>query len=81
MVICFIVNSYHLPVSESVYIILSLTYRLLVSSKMRAKYINISVHEDLAKEIDKYMKSSKLGFRSRAEVVSHAVRLLFERKG
>ncbi|MBS3162486.1 hypothetical protein J4467_01045 [Candidatus Woesearchaeota archaeon] len=48
---------------------------------MRAKYINISVHEDLAKEIDKYMKSSKLGFRSRAEVVSHAVRLLFERKG
>ncbi|MBT4174858.1 hypothetical protein HOE07_04230 [archaeon] len=47
---------------------------------MRAKYVNISVHEDIAKKIDKYMKNSKLGFRSRAEVVSHAVRVLIGEK-
>ena len=66
--------------SERVFIILSLTCPLLVGAKMRAKYVNISVHEDLADEIDKFMKSSKMGFRSRAEVVSHAVRVLLEKK-
>lgn len=47
---------------------------------MRAKYVNISVHEDLAKKIDGYIKNSKLGFRSRAEVVSEALRRLFEKE-
>lgn len=47
---------------------------------MRAKYINVSIHENLAEEIDKYMKNSKKGFRSRAEVVSHAVRILLDKK-
>ena len=44
---------------------------------MRARYVNISVHEDLAKKIDEYIKKSKLGYRSRAEVVSEALRRLF----
>ena len=44
---------------------------------MRARYVNISIHEDLAKKIDDYIKKSKLGFRSRAEVVSEALRKLF----
>jgi metal-responsive CopG/Arc/MetJ family transcriptional regulator len=47
---------------------------------MRAKYINVSIHEDLAKKIDEYMEKSKLGFRSRAEVVSEAVRRLIDKK-
>lgn len=47
---------------------------------MRAKYINVSVHENLAKEIDRYIKNSKLGYRSRAEVVSDAVRRLINKK-
>ena len=47
---------------------------------MRAKYVNVSVHEDLAKQIDNYIKNSKSGFRSRAEVVSHAVRILLSKK-
>ncbi len=48
--------------------------------KMRAKYVNISIHEDLAKKIDEYIKKSKLGFRSRAEVVSEAVRRMLGKK-
>ena len=44
---------------------------------MRAKYVNVSIHEDLAKKIDEYIEKSKLGFRSRAEVVSDALRRLF----
>ena len=47
---------------------------------MRAKYINISVHEDLAKKIDEYIKNSKKGYRSRAEVVSDAVRRLLSKE-
>lgn len=47
---------------------------------MRARYVNISIHEDLAKKIDEYIKNSKLGFRSRAEVVSEAIRRLFGKK-
>ena len=47
---------------------------------IRAKYVNVSIHEDLAKEIDAYMKQSKKGYRSRAEVVSDAVRRLLEGK-
>ncbi len=47
---------------------------------MRARYVNVSIHEDLAKKIDEYIKKSKLGFRSRAEVVSEALRGLFKEK-
>jgi len=47
---------------------------------MRARYINISIHEDLAKKIDEYIKKSKLGYRSRAEVVSESLRRLFKEK-
>lgn len=47
---------------------------------MRAKYVNVSIHEDLAKKIDEYIKKSRLGFRSRAEVVSEAVRDLIKDK-
>lgn len=47
---------------------------------MRAKYINISIHEDLAKKVDEYIKSSKLGYRSRAEVVSEAIIKLIKEK-
>jgi len=47
---------------------------------MRAKYVNISIHEDLAKKIDEYIKKSKKGYRSRAEVVSDAVRRLVDKK-
>ena len=47
---------------------------------MRAKYVNVSIHEDLAKEIDRYMKTAKKGYRSRAEVVSDAVRRLIDGK-
>ena len=46
----------------------------------RARYVNVSIHEDLAKKIDEYIKNSKLGFRSRAEVVSEALRKLFGEK-
>ena len=48
--------------------------RLPVVDKMRAKYQNISLHEDLIKKIDEFIKNSKLGYRSRAELVSEAVR-------
>ncbi len=47
---------------------------------MRARYVNVSIHEDLAKKIDEYIENSKLGYRSRAEVVSEALRRLFGEK-
>ena len=47
--------------------------------KMRAKYVNVSIHEDLAKQIDEYIKKAKRGYRSRAEVVSDAVRRLLDK--
>lgn len=40
----------------------------------RAKYTNVAIPEDLAKEIDNFIKKSKLGFRSRAEFVIEAIR-------
>lgn len=49
-----------------------------VVRKMRAKYQNISLHSDLIDSIDEYIKKSKKGYRSRAEVVSDAVRRLIE---
>lgn len=47
---------------------------------MRAKYVNISIHKDLADKIDEYIENSKLGFRSRAEVVSESVRKMIRKK-
>ncbi|MBI2628835.1 CopG family transcriptional regulator [Candidatus Pacearchaeota archaeon] len=47
---------------------------------MRARYVNVSIHEELAKKIDEYIKRSKNGYRSRAEVVSDALRRLFDKK-
>ena len=47
---------------------------------MRARYVNVSIPEELAKKIDEYIKKSKLGFRSRAEVVSEALRRLLDKK-
>jgi len=42
---------------------------------MRVRYVNISITEDLAKQIDAYMKKAKEGYRSRAELISEAIRL------
>lgn len=42
---------------------------------MRERYVNISITEKLAKEIDKHVDSGKGGYRSRAEFISEAVRL------
>lgn len=46
---------------------------------MRSRYVNVSIPEELANEIDKFMKESKLGHRSRAEVVTEAIRLYIKR--
>jgi metal-responsive CopG/Arc/MetJ family transcriptional regulator len=43
--------------------------------KMRVKYVNISITEDLAKKIDEFIEKAKEGYRSRAEFISEAVRL------
>ena len=42
---------------------------------MRARYVNVSIHEDLAKEIDKHLEKAKEGYRSRAEFISEVIRL------
>ena len=42
---------------------------------MRARYVNVSIHEDLAEKIDKFIKESKEGYRSRAEFISEVIRL------
>ena len=42
---------------------------------MRVRYVNISITEELANQIDAYMKKAKEGYRSRAELISEAVRL------
>lgn len=47
--------------------------------KMRARYVNVSIPEELAKKIDEYIRKSKLGFRSRAEVVAEAVRRMLKK--
>jgi len=44
-------------------------------NKMSVKYINVSIHEDLAQKIDKFIKESKQGYRSRAEFISEVIRL------
>jgi metal-responsive CopG/Arc/MetJ family transcriptional regulator len=46
---------------------------------MRAKYVNVSIPEELAKKVDRYMKDSRSGYRSRAEVVAEALRTLMNK--
>ena len=41
---------------------------------MKAKYVNISITEDLAKKIDEHLEKAKEGYRSRAEFISEAIR-------
>jgi len=41
---------------------------------MRAKYTNVAIPESLAKEIDNYIKKSKLGYTSRAQFVMESIR-------
>jgi len=47
---------------------------------MRARYVNVSIPEKLAEKIDDYIEKSKLGYRSRAELVIEAVRQLMGKK-
>lgn len=47
--------------------------------KMRAKYVNVSITEELANLIDESIKKSKLGYRSRAEFLSEAAREKIEK--
>ncbi|MEN7982713.1 MAG: ribbon-helix-helix domain-containing protein [Nanoarchaeota archaeon] len=47
---------------------------------MRARYVNVSIPEELANKIDEYIKKSKLGYRSRAEVLIESVRKLIGKK-
>jgi len=42
---------------------------------MRARYVNISITEELAKQINDFMNKEKGGYRSRAEFISEAIRL------
>ena len=47
---------------------------------MRARYVNISIPEELAMRIDDFIKKAKEGYRSRAEFISEAIRLRLEKK-
>lgn len=47
---------------------------------MRARYVNVSIPEELAKKIDEFMVKAKSGYRSRAEVVIEALRRLMDNK-
>ncbi len=47
---------------------------------MRARCVNVSVPEELAKEIDKFIEKSKYGYRSRTEVVVETARRLLDKK-
>ena len=54
----------------------------IIRYTMRAKYVNVSIPEELAKKIDEFIKKSKLGFRSRAEFLVEAARkVLLQGKG
>lgn len=46
-----------------------------VLTKMRVKYVNVSITEELAKKVDDFIEKSKQGHRSRAELISEAIRL------
>jgi metal-responsive CopG/Arc/MetJ family transcriptional regulator len=41
---------------------------------MRKKYTNVAIPEELAKEIDKVISASKLGYTSRAQFVLESIR-------
>ena len=41
---------------------------------MVSKYTNVALPEELIKEIDKVVKESGLGYKSRGEIVKEAVR-------
>ena len=47
---------------------------------MRAKYVNISITEELAKKVDRFMDETKMGYRSRAEFMSEAIREKIKRE-
>jgi len=47
----------------------------------RARYKHISLHEDLIKLVDAYIQKSKRGYKSRAELISEAIRRLIDDKG
>ena len=42
---------------------------------MRVRYVNISITEELAEKIDEHITNSRDGYRSRAELISEAIRL------
>ncbi len=46
----------------------------------RARYQHISLHEDLIKLVDEYIRKSKKGYKSRAELISEAIRRLIDHK-
>mgnify|MGYP001564621354 CR=1 FL=1 len=56
-----VIKKFRLPVNEG-------------CKKMKAKYVNISITEDLAKKIDEHLEKAKEGYRSRAEFISEAIR-------
>ena len=48
---------------------------------MKAKYVNVSIPDKLARAIDEYIKDNpELDLRSRAQVVNFSLRLLFVKK-
>lgn len=42
--------------------------------KMRKKYINIPLPDELAKQIDELIKKSELGYKTKSEFIKEAVR-------
>ena len=47
----------------------------------KARYVNVSIPDKLAKAIDKYIKDNPdLDLRSRAQVVNFSLRMLFVKK-
>lgn len=47
---------------------------------MRAEYINISILKALSIEIDKLIFSSKIGYKSRTELITEGIRDFFLRR-
>jgi hypothetical protein len=58
-----------------------MTIKVELKMVSKVRYINISVPDKLAKNIDKYIEEHpELDLRSRAQVVNFALRLLFMKK-
>ncbi len=56
-------------------------YKEVVKITEKARYVNISVPDKLAKAIDEYIKDNPdLDLRSRAQVVNFSLRMLFVKK-